>query len=176
MQGPELARYMRRKLNYNPDTGEFTWRTGFKQIKRGSVAGSKTKDGYWAIRLRGKLYFAHRLAWLWSNGYDSENYIDHKNGDRLDNRISNLREVSPRCNTQNTAKTYRKTASKYKGVARKGKRWRAYIEIAGKKKHLGTFDTEWEAACARLKAEEEDPNWSCDLQDHNLITALEELL
>jgi len=55
-------------------------------------------------------------------------------------------------------------------------RWRAYIEVAGKRKSLGRFDTEFEAACARLKAEQKDPDWHCDLQDHNTKTILKEIL
>ncbi len=176
LKGQALLRLAKRKLNYDPATGIFTWRTSNKQIKRGSRAGSPTKDGYRAIRLKGHLYFEHRLAHLWVNGYESEHFIDHKNGDRTDNRIENLREVSPRCNTQNTAKTKRATSSKYKGVAKRGDKWMAYIEINGKRKYLGVFDTEFDAACARLKAEQEEPDWHCDLQDHNTKQMLEELI
>jgi len=176
MKGKQLLQYIKKKLHYDPNTGEFRWRVGFKHIRKGSIAGSPTRDGYWGIRLKGKMYAAHRLAWLWVHGYDSENFIDHKNGNRQDNRACNLREVSPKCNTQNTAKTKRKTTSKYKGVSKKGDKWMAYIEIDGRKKFLGYCDTEFEAACLRLKAEQEEESWSCDIQDHNFQTALEEII
>ncbi len=176
LKGKALLRLIKQKLNYDPNTGVFTWRTSNRQVKRGSRAGSPTSDGYRAIRLKGKLYFEHRLAHLWVNEYETENFIDHKNGNRTDNRIENLREVSPRCNTQNTAKRASKTTSKYKGVVFNGEKWIAYIEIAGKRKYLGRFDSEFDAACARLKAEREEPDWHCDLQDHNTKQMLEELI
>jgi hypothetical protein len=177
LKGTELLKLAKKRLNYDPETGVFTWKRGHKQIRKGSRAGSPTKDGYRAIKLNGHLYFEHRLAHLWVNEYETEYFIDHKNGNRQDNRSKNLREVTPRCNTQNTAKTKRKTTSKYKGVSRlPDGRWRAYIEVAGKRKSLGRFDTEFEAACARLKAEQKDPDWHCDLQDHNTKTILKEIL
>ena len=61
------------------------------------------------------------------------------------------------------------------GVTFSNGKWEAFIYIDRKRVSLGRFDTEFDAACARLKAEQEY-GWSCDEQDHNLKTILEELL
>jgi len=74
--------------------------------------------------------------------------IDHINGNGLDNRRCNLRIVTTRENGQNR---HQKKSSKYPGVclnSGRGKKWRAYISIKGKWKHLGRFDKEEDAASA----------------------------
>ena len=68
------------------------------RAQAGDIAGNKQVDGYIRIRIDGKDYLAHRLAWLYHHGYFPENQID---GFRDDNRIKNLREASRRCNMQN---------------------------------------------------------------------------
>lgn len=82
-------------------------------------------------------------------------FVDHINGDRLDNRRSNLRFCSFQQNLQNRAPLSERIGgslqSKYKGVGRADSRknpWRAYIGIDGKSKHLGCFATEEDAARA----------------------------
>lgn len=81
--------------------------------------------------------------------------VDHINGDRLDNRKSNLRIVTAQQNAQNSAKptsTTKIMTSKYKGVfmrkakAHLAKPWNAEITLNDKKVHLGYFFTEIEAA------------------------------
>ena len=175
MKGARLVKYIRRVLNYDPETGHMTWRVSNSQVKRGQPAGSKTtKDGYLAIRLRKHLYPAHRVAWMHYHGEEPVGYvIDHINGDRLDNSIKNLRKATLKENAQNTRKRVG-TVSKYKGVARHEGRWIAYIEVDGKRDYLGAYDTEQDAAMARIKAERER-GW-IDGQDHNVNVLLEEIL
>jgi len=78
---------------------------------------------------------------------------DHRNHNGLDNRRVNLRTAS---NGQNQANARKRvgTSSKYKGVSRRKdcKKWEAYIVVNGKKKHLGDFDSEIDAACAYYRA------------------------
>jgi hypothetical protein len=72
--------------------------------------------------------------------------IDHANGDRLDNRASNLRPATPSQNGANS-KLNRNNKSGYRGVSRhKDGRWVAAIKINGRKRHLGLFDTAPQAA------------------------------
>lgn len=76
--------------------------------------------------------------------------VDHINRDSLDNRKANLRIATQADNTRNRSKSQivagRLTTSRYKGVARGNRKWVAYIGHAGRRKHLGTFATESEAA------------------------------
>lgn len=79
-------------LDYDPDTGLFTWIANYHASKVGTVAGTKGRLGYIVIRCSGVPYFAHRLAWYFVHG-EQPYIIDHINHDRSDNRIANLRNV-----------------------------------------------------------------------------------
>lgn len=132
-------------LEYDQTTGVFVRRIQTSnRIKVGDVAGSKDKHGYFCIRLDGKTYKAHRLAWLYIHGVWPLGEIDHINHQAGDNRISNLRDVSRSVNQQN-----RKTV---RGYSKDGSRWKAQIRVAGKFNHLGCFDTEAEAHAAYQQA------------------------
>lgn len=63
------AERLRSLLRYDPDTGTFVWaaRTS-NRIKIGDVAGRPHNRGYVAIGVDGRVYLAHRLAWLWVTG------------------------------------------------------------------------------------------------------------
>jgi hypothetical protein len=77
-------------------------------------------------------------------------FVDHVNGDGLDNQRSNLRPATHAQNSAN-ARLQARSTSGFKGVHRgpiRGKAWRAQIHAAGKKHHLGTFDDPEEAARA----------------------------
>lgn len=74
--------------------------------------------------------------------------IDHVNGDGLDNRKINLRICTPAQNIRNRVKFKGKTASRFKGVFRNGKRWGSKIAFEGKVHWLGVFSTEEEAGRA----------------------------
>jgi hypothetical protein len=151
-------------LDYDKNTGIFTCKKKRKGTKGlGRRAGSKRKDGYCVIRIGGKDYYAHRLAWLYVYGYFPENYLDHKNRDPYDNRISNLREVSPSCNLRNTGNPCdNKTGVKGVYLNKKWNMWNAGVRVNGKTKHLGYYKDFEDAVCARL-AFEQCVGWSgCD--------------
>lgn len=71
--------------------------------------------GYVQIKISGKLYHAHRLAWLYVYGYMPEKEIDHINRIRDDNRIANLREATSQLNSLNTG-IYKNNTSGSKGI------------------------------------------------------------
>jgi hypothetical protein len=130
-------------LHYCPDTGVFTWRS------TGKPAGSCKGHRYVRITISGKHYYAHRLAWVYVYGESPPLHIDHINHDSTDNRLENLRQVTRSENGQNAALS-RANSSGYRGVSRDRRRgkWVAYINLARKKKHLGSFDDVSEAAKA----------------------------
>lgn len=137
---------VRQVLAYCPDTGVFTWRSATRRRKSGDVAGSIREDGYRVIRVDGRLYRAHALAWLHVHGHIPP-LIDHRNWDRLDNRIDNLREATPTVNAHN-----RRDAPGIGTEKRPNGRWRAVLKVGGKKRTFGTFDTQVEAKAAYLTA------------------------
>ena len=100
----------------------------------GTVAGSK-RHTHVAISIGGVKYYAHRLIWLWHFGYLPE-YIDHIDGNSLNNRIENLRE----CNmSQNQANA---SIGNMRGIEAHGAKWRARINVNGVRIELGSYETQ----------------------------------
>ena len=93
-------------LNYNPETGDLTWKVarGNGSVKAGTVAGHINRGRYVHIRTGGRTYLAHRLAWFLYHG-EQPDVIDHINRDKADNRITNLRSVTTSQNLLNHGKT-----------------------------------------------------------------------
>jgi hypothetical protein len=141
---------LRALLDYDPETGVFTWRVKTNsRAMRGSNAGTVGHDGRVTIRIRNRRYRAHRLAWLYVHGEWPTQEIDHINGDPGDNRIANLRVATRAQNLSNRPRQCN-NKSGHKGVyldRRRGK-WQAQMMICGKSKHLGSFDAIEDAAAA----------------------------
>jgi hypothetical protein len=140
-------------LEYNHDTGVFTWikLIGTSNRKVGGVAGTK-RDGYIRITIKGKIYSAHRLAYLYMTGKFPENDIDHINHIRHDNRWTNLRDATHSQNQANRVK-HKNNTSGYKGVNwdKRYKKWRAKIQYMNKSIYIGYYTTPQEAAEAYKK-------------------------
>ena len=150
------AEELREQLDYDPETGVFTWRVAkSNRVKVGGIAGSYDRDGYIRIQVRGRLCGAHRLAWLYVHGAWPLEQIDHINGVRDDNRIANLRDATNTDNCRN-AKKRRDTRCALKGVYMEGKRFCASICVRGKNIRLGLYDTEEEAHAAYVAAAEKE--------------------
>jgi hypothetical protein len=145
--------YLKELLHYNPDTGLFTRLTSRGGAKAGAVAGGKHHSGYISIQVDGKLYAAHRLAWLYQFGHWPTDQLDHINGVCHHNAIANLRQATRSQNGQNT-KMYNSNTSGFFGVSyyKASGKWLAKIKIGGKRKQLGYFNTPEEASEAYLKA------------------------
>jgi hypothetical protein len=84
---------LKQHLKYDAASGTFIWTS-----RRNELAGTVNAGGYVQIGFQGKLYYAHRLAWLFINGVWPTNVINHKNGNKLDNRIENLEDVEQHIN------------------------------------------------------------------------------
>ena len=164
MQKKLTQKELRKNLNYNPTTGIFTWAVNKANGTHiGDIAGYINCSGYHLIKVNYNLYPTHRLAWLYVYGYFPEHDIDHRNGIRNDNRLSNLREVSRSCNLQN-CKIFSTNTTGFPGVhwSKRDNNWRVRIEINQKKYHLGNYDDPLDAALARLTEEVWNPNWHCN--------------
>ena len=150
------ANTLRSVLNYNQDTGVFTWKVRpSARTFAGDTAGNITSGGYWEIKFRKKSHLAHRLAWLYVHGAWPLETIDHINGDRLDNRLANLRDVTIGKNGQNKYRAKRTNGTGFLGVRTTDKRkngFRAVIKFDGKTKNLGSFDTPEKAHEAYMAA------------------------
>lgn len=130
------------ELVYDPTTGKL-WRR----------AGCENANGYRQIWFDGKQHMEHRVAWFLFYGKWPDRQVDHINGDRSDNRISNLRLATNSENLCNRRKP-RNNTSGYKGVSwiKRYGAWQATIRVKGKNKNLGLFATREGAADAYRQA------------------------
>jgi hypothetical protein len=142
-------------LSYCAETGKLTWACdrvsgqGRVNVHAGDIAGSIGRAGYRIVRIDGKNYRAHRVIWLMAHGDWPEYEIDHINGNRDDNRISNLRHATRLQNAKNVGLSRRNKWGS-KGVSwdsLKGS-WRADICADGRARFLGNFATIPEARAA----------------------------
>lgn len=144
---------LREIIDYDADSGVFTWRIPRPKIRVGEVAGGIDSYGYWCIRTHGGLYGAHILAWLYMTGDWPSEDIDHRDTDRSNNRWNNLREASRAQNLRN-ARAHRDGTSGFKGVcwSKQKSKWLAKICVNYKQINLGLFDTPENAHAAYVSA------------------------
>jgi len=147
-------------FDYNPESGELTWRVQTNATPKGKAAGTVRKHkvdrytSYINVTILGDPYKAHRIIWLMQTGKWPEKHIDHIDGNGLNNKWSNLREATASQNAMNQ-RVRSDSASGIKGVSYDKARnvWYVYIDVDKKRKHLGRYETKDEAAAARLAAE-----------------------
>lgn len=154
------AEHLREVLRYSPSTGRFVWRVKpGKNMTAGTTAGCLSKEsGYVLIGVGGRLYRAHRLAWLYMTGTWPEALVDHRNRVRSDNRWANLRLATPKQSSENITLRSDNTSG-VRGVRRPSrasgsKGWHARIYHHGKEIHLGIFKRKADAVLARRAAEQ----------------------
>jgi hypothetical protein len=129
-------------IDYSPSTGLFSWSKKRRGVVVGKPLGCDNGFGYLRITVLGRSYYAHRLAWLYMHGEWPET-IDHINGNKSDNRISNLRSCTTASNNQNIHGPQANSKTQTLGVSwhKKAKKWQAHICIYKKRKYLGLFTT-----------------------------------
>lgn len=145
---------LRDAFTYEKETGAIRWRASRRgTAKSGMEAGSILQIGYRLIRLYGYQTTAQRVAWCMVYGEWPSHCIDHINGNRADNRLSNLREATYSQNGQNRGKPANNTSG-VKGVSwsKSHKKWQAAIAFNGSQRHLGRFDTIEGARAAYARA------------------------
>jgi len=141
-------------LEYSPDTGEIIRKKSYSnRAKVGELVGYTRSDGYIVIRAVDKQYLAHRLAWLLHYKEWPKGQIDHINHNRNDNRIENLREATGLDNNRNQSLNPTNSSGAC-GVSwhKQRNKWRAFVWLNNKQKHLGLFDDFDDAVAARLAA------------------------
>jgi hypothetical protein len=135
-------------LNYDPETGDLTWKHNKGRAKVGAVAGSPCNNGYIQIKHERILYKAHRLAWFLANGEQPEE-IDHINRNKADNRLCNLRNVTKSLNQLNS----KATGITWRLIKRSGY---TYVRATYRQKHLYTGPNLMVAHYRRIMAERAD--------------------
>lgn len=176
MNHPVDPEIVRRLLDYDPDTGLFTWRerprSMFATLNACNTWNTRfagrpamwrlDAQGYHSGKLFGRHYKAHRLALCIINGRWPSDEVDHMNLDRADNRLCNLREASRAENMRNRVGGWGQYP---KGVRRRGDKFSAVgTDSKGKRQWLGTFTCPTAAAiaynrfCAQEHAQFARPN------------------
>ena len=157
------AEYLRKRLRYAPETGKLywldcedmpnAWRAKHREKEAFICVGS---HGYRCGAIDGRLLLAHRVLWALVSGAWPEGQLDHKNGDKQDNRLENLRAVSHKENHKNVSRRVDNTSGAC-GVTwdRVNKKWRAQIVVDGVLRHIGRFVSFDDAVAARKAAARE---------------------
>ena len=193
-------KYLKECLDYDPETGIFIWKErplhhfkDGKKFKAGSIcnnwnsrysnkcAGTINGNGYIQFYIKNKVYLAHRLAFLYMEGYWPEYEMDHIDKDPSNNKWDNLRHVSRMCNMQNITKTSKNTTGVsgliYNKNNSKHKKWSAVLYINNGRIFLGSYATFDDAVLARYNEEQSNNSWGCStetsaekyLKERNLI-------
>lgn len=144
-------------LHYDPETGHFTWLANQGRARAGQTAGTTDKVGYVVVRVAGRFYKAHRLAFLYMRGEIPPDDVDHINRVKGDNCWRNLRLATRPENLANIG-LLRSNTSGYRGVSwrKSSGRWQAFGSRDRRRVHLGFFDDLIEAATAAQKWREEN--------------------
>lgn len=148
---------MKELLTYDPNTGEIRRiKTISGNAVKGMLAGSIKPNGYVQIQVDGKCYLGHRLAWLHEFGEFPVGILDHINGNRQDNRIGNLRQVTASQNCHNELLRTNNTSG-VKGVTwdKRRKSWAAKFWHERKCINVGNFKSLEEAKEAVMRKRKE---------------------
>lgn len=142
---------LKSRATYDPDTGVFISLECFRPSRQsrwpaGRQMGTPGKRGYLRITTNGRQYFAHRLAWLYVHGVWPNEALDHINGDKLDNRIANLRDVPETLNALNVHAARSDSKTGVRGVSPSRGKFAAFISCRKRMYPLGRYDTVEEAS------------------------------
>lgn len=136
-------------VHYDPDTGVFT------KLANGRIATVKAFKGYSAVRILGKRYLAHRLAWFYIHGCWPDEDTDHHNGVRNDNRLCNISARSYCQNQQNRGGAQKNNKLGVLGVRMVSfGKYQAQIRCDKKYYNLGFFTSIDEASSAYMAAKQ----------------------
>jgi 1-aminocyclopropane-1-carboxylate deaminase/D-cysteine desulfhydrase-like pyridoxal-dependent ACC family enzyme len=118
----------------------------YRRKCKGKSAGSLKDNRYFMVTVEGKKYYIHRLVFMMFNGYFPD-YVDHVDGNGLNNRIENLRECNAQQNQFNSKVSKNsKTGVKNVSWSRQNKKWIVAFMFEGRQNYYGGYDTIEEAA------------------------------
>lgn len=137
-------------LDYSHESGTFTWKKKRRGVPVGKALGCSNERGYLRITVLGKSCYVHRLAWFYVHGSWPTGQIDHIDGNKNNNAISNLRDVSPQGNAQNITKPRKNNNSSALGVSwhKKSSKWQVHICVYKHRKYIGLFENFEDAKAA----------------------------
>ena len=142
-------------LEYNDKTGDFIWLDDRSQkAKRGDFAGTQDKRGHLYTRIDGVPHKNQNLAYLYKWGNLPKGTLEHIDGNKLNNRMDNLREIvtkrsRARARPKRVRKEHEETGIYYHFRECK---WAANIRVKGRGKHLGYYFFKQDALDAVEKA------------------------
>lgn len=128
-------------LDYNKDTGIFTWKKRTSnRIKVGSIAGNLHNKGYIELKVNGIRFLCHRLAWFYE--YDElPTLIDHINGDKADNRLTNLRKATQQSNAYNSKlRSNNKSGVRCVSWDKVRNNWAVRVTVDNQLKYFGNYN------------------------------------
>jgi hypothetical protein len=145
---PLTAAYLRKELHYNPETGEFRW-LKLRNRRRADRAGYTDSRPYLIIEFERRTYKAHRLAFLLMTGHWPRHEVDHVDGDTLNNKWSNLRDVTHSENCRNRKQQWNNTSGQA-GVHKHAQRNLWIVTFCSE--YVGVFKSKEEAVAAAKAA------------------------
>lgn len=157
MKQPRLSAERARELfSYDPVTGGLRWKIykGPRAVA-GTPAGHLTPKGYLRVKVDGDYKYVHRLVWLISSGAWPKEVIDHVDGNKANNRVENLRDVTESTNQENRRTHNSNSATGLMGAYAEGDGYTSRIRVKGRQLNLGAFGTPEEAHQAYLTAKRE---------------------
>jgi hypothetical protein len=141
---------IREAFEVNENTGQLINKINRRKARSGEIAGTPRPDGYLQVCVNRTILLVHRVIFALENGYWSDLEIDHINGNKKDNRPSNLREATKSQNGAN--KRLCRNGLKGASWCKRAKKWRATLRKDGKQLHIGLFNTAHEAHEAYVSA------------------------
>jgi hypothetical protein len=134
----ELSQELLQRIFHYEDGSLFRKKQIGEETIIGKIAGRRS-HAYRSVYVLGKEYMEHRIIFMLHHGYLPPE-VDHIDGDKLNNKIDNLRAATHAENLKNQKiKSCNTSGNKNVGWAKREQRWRVRLTVAGKDKHIGYF-------------------------------------